>query len=190
MPLALEVGGPGPGPHQVHWPRVGGGNSRRVPPDPPIPKGPFPLAFLLLHMAPPCLLEPCGQRRPQEAEDQAWTPTAGGGLAERRTSPRSPAGFLGPEWARETLSALPADPTGSPGSPGVPVWELLPPPSHPSGAPVLSGLHFSSSLTPPMSYPVTQGFLPVSLGIKVPTSVRRCPSFGEMQTPHLPMPPS
>ena len=90
----------------------------------------------------------------------------GGALGGRRTWPRSPAGFPGPDWAGEMLGMLPPDPPSPRGS--LQAWEPLPAPSHPSGVPVLSGLHFSSPLTSPYVLPGCSGVPPISLGIEVP----------------------
>ena len=59
MPLALEGRGPGPGPQQAHWAQVGGEMLGVFPPYPPIPKGLYPLASLLLPPSLPSMpLEP------------------------------------------------------------------------------------------------------------------------------------
>ena len=76
MPLALEGGGPGPGPQQAHWAQVDRGNAKHVPPNPLILEGPSPLASLLLPS--PSLLcpwDPHGQRRSWKAEDQTQKPS-------------------------------------------------------------------------------------------------------------------
>ena len=58
------------------------------------------------------------------------------------------------DWAGETLGVLPPD-----SSPRVSLqaWEPLSLLSHPSGVPVLSGLHFSTPLSPRTSYWFTWG---------------------------------
>ena len=69
------------------------------------------------------------------------------------------------DWAGETLGSLPprSEPLRVPPGMGTP-----PRLSHPSGAPALSSLHFSSSLSSPISYWFAWGVPPISLGIKVP----------------------
>ena len=64
------------------------------------------------------------------------------------------------------LGVFPLDPLSPRGS--LEVWKPLPSPSHPLGALVLSGLHFSSPLTPLHVLPCRSGVPPVSLGVKVP----------------------
>ena len=110
----------------------------------------------------------------------------GGGLWGYRIWPR--AGQTSPaDWAGEILGMLPPDPSPR-GS--LQVWEHLPPLSHPSAAPVLSGLHFSSPLSPPTSYWFTWGFLPSPWALRSPPASGRCPSWGETRTLCLPTPPS
>ena len=72
------------------------------------------------------------------------------------------------EWARR--------------SPSSPLLLLLESPSHlpllispASGAPILSGLHFSSPLGPPTFYRFTLGFLPSPWGSECPSSCRQAP---------------
>ena len=88
-----------------------------------------------------------GWRRPWWAEDQAWDLNR----------------FLGAQVGRGNLVMLPFDPLPSQWSPKSPlrVWNPFPSPSHPSGAPVPSHLHFSSPLTPPTPHvlPCYWGFL-------------------------------
>ena len=136
--------------------RLGGGNASHVP-----PPSSYPLGFLPIHLyssSPP----PSLARR---------THTARGDPGVQRTRPGTPAGSLGPKWVCKTLAPFPSNPLNSRGSFPVPVhplvvsgtlqlWEPFPFPSHPSGVLVPSCLHFSSPFAPPMSYPVTRGFLP------------------------------
>ena len=103
----MEVRGPGPGPQQAHWARVGGGNARRIP---PILEGPTPLASLLL----PPLLPSYAPR----------TPAARGGLREWRTRPGSPAGILGFEG--NSCHASPGPPVLE-GSPSIRLSSFAPP---------------------------------------------------------------
>ena len=72
------------------------------------------------------------------------------------------------DWAGETLGLIPPDlsPRGS-----LQVWEPLSLLSHPSGVPVLSGVHFSSPLNPPTSYQFAWGFFPSPWALGFPTSV-------------------
>ena len=108
------------------------GNSRLASPDPLILESPSLSASPIL--PPPPSYAPrtiMAQRELRRVENQA----------------REPHSLPGPDWAGETLSMLrpvPLSPRGS-----LQVWEPLPPPSHPSGAPVLSRLHFSSPSCPP-----------------------------------------
>ena len=77
-------------------------------------------------------------------------------------------------------------------SPAPPVWEgpsrlplLI---SLASGAPILSGLRFSSPLSPATSYQLTLGFLCLLGGQSPPPAAGRCPRCGETLTLHLPTP--
>ena len=66
------------------------------------------------------------------------------------------------------------------------LWELLPSPSSPSGAPVRSHLHLSSPFTPPTRYRPTWslGAPPIPLGVHGPPLVPgRCPSCEKTQIP-------
>ena len=73
-----------------------------------------------------------------------------------------------PQWARWSPSApLPLLPESSSHLP------LLISPA--SGAPFLSGLHFSSPFSPPTSYQFTLGFLPSPWASESPTSGRQAP---------------
>ena len=77
--------------------------------------------------------------------------------------------FLGAQVGRGNLATLPFDPLPSQWSPNFPLraWDPFPSPSRPSGAPVLSSLHFSSPFTPP-----TPHVLPCRWGLLRPL---RCP---------------
>ena len=86
-----EGKGRDPKAQQASWGRVGGGNTLCTSPDPLILEGPYP------SVSPP-LPTPCPCPR---------TPAARGGLGERRTRSRRPAGFLGPEWVGETPATPP-----------------------------------------------------------------------------------
>ena len=80
----------------------------------------------------------------------------GSGLGSQQ-APGGPSG-------QGNLATLPFDPLPSQWFPNFPLraWEPFPSPSRPSGAPVLSRLHFSSPFTPPMPpvLPGRWGFLP------------------------------
>ena len=112
---------------------------------------------------PRCALHPWSQR----AGDLTWEPSRLPGLEWAGQSPSPPLLLL-----LEGPSCLP----------------LLISPA--SGAPILSGLHFSSPLSPPTSYRFTLGFLPSPWASESPTSGGRCPSFGETLTLRLPTLPS
>ena len=59
-------------------------------------------------------------------------------------------------------------------------WESLPSPRCPSGAPVLSCLHFSSPLTAPQVLSGRSGVPPITLGVQsLPPVPGRCPSCEE-----------
>ena len=76
--------------------------------------------------------------------------------------------LTGPEWVGQTPSApLPLVPEGPSCLP------LLI--SLASGAPILSGLHFSSPLSPPTSYQFTWGSLPSPCASASPTSSQQVP---------------
>ena len=112
------------------------------------------------------------------------------GRASGRGSQQAP---RGPD--RGKLAMLPFDPLPSQWSPSFPfwAWDPFPSPSHPSGVPVLSHLHFSSPLTPPNAPRPTQslGVHPVPLDVRDPPPLPgRCPSCAEMQIPCPPSPPS
>ena len=132
--------------------RLGGRNARCTSPHHLIPEGP-PLLPLLLF---PFL---CLSYTPK-------TQTVKGGLLQRRTRPRSPAGFPGPDWSGETLGTLPPDPLSHRGP--LQAWESLLSPSHTTRTPVLSSLHFYFPLTLPHVLPIGSGVPPFSLGIEVP----------------------
>ena len=88
-----------------------------------------------------------------------------------------------PEWAVRSpsapLSLLPEGPAHLP---------LLISPA--SGAPILSGLHFSSPLSTPTSYQFTWGFLPSPWVSGSPTEASRHPNCGETLKQCLPTLPS
>ena len=88
-----------------------------------------------------------------------------------------------PEWARR--------------SPSIPLPLFLESPSHlpllislASGVLILSGLHFSSPLSPPTSYQFTSGFFPSPWASESPPAACRRSTCGETLTPCLPTPPS
>ena len=119
-------------------------------PQPPLrgagPRGP---AFTFAPPSlPPTPSGPHGWRGPRRAEDQAWDLSR----------------FLGAQVGRGNLAMLPFDPLPSQWFPNLPlrVWDPFPSPSHPSGAPVPSRLHFSSPFAPPTPHvlPSHWGFLP------------------------------
>ena len=86
----------------------------------------------------------------------------------------SSAGSPMPEWVGQSPSApLPLFPE----SPSRLPFLIFPA----SGAPILSGLHFSSHLCPPMTYRFTLGFLPSPWA----SVAGRCPSCGETLTLRL-----
>ena len=60
--------------------------------------------------------------------------------------------FLGVQMGRGNLATLPFDPLPSQWFPSFPLraWDPFPSPSRPSGAPVVSHLHFSSPFIPPI----------------------------------------
>ena len=93
--------------------------------------------------------DPHAWRGPRWAEDQA----------------RYLSRFLGAQVGRGNMSMLPFDPLPSQWFPNFPlrVWDPFPSPSHPSGTPVPSCLHFSSTFTPPMPHvlPGRWGLLPI-----------------------------
>ena len=146
-----------------------------TPPLPQLPiRGTDPV-YALLFLPPPFLPRPQGPRSrkgPRRAEDRALDLS------------RLP----GPKWAGETLAVFPSDPPIPRGS--LPIrtdplavgvslqaWEPLPSPSHPSGAPVLSSLHFSFPLPPPHVLPSRLWVPPVPLGVQgPPPAPGRCPS--------------
>ena len=121
------------------------------PTNPLILEGPYPLASLL---PPPPSYAPrtsVAWRWPWRAEDPA----------------REPSRLPGANWAGQTLGTLP--PPQHPSlCRSLQAWAPLPSPSHPSGAPVLSSLHFSSPLTAPHILPSCSGVPPIFLGIEVP----------------------
>ena len=103
--------------------------------------------------------------------------------------------LLGVQVGRGKLTTLPSDPLPSQWSLNFPlrVWNPLPSPSRPSGAPVPCHLHFSSPLTPPHAPCPTLSLRvpPNPLGIHCPPWVPgRCPSFVEMRILHPPSLPS
>ena len=131
---------------------MGGANALLSSPAPPVWEGPSRLT-LLISLA--SLLCPHGPTQP------------GGGFGGQGTS-------LGaqqppwPEWARRSPSSpLLLFPEGP---------SHLPPLISPaSGALILSGLHFSSPLSPPVSYRFTLGFLPSPRVSESPTSSLQVP---------------
>ena len=86
-------------------------------------------------------------------------------------------------WGRTGLGAhQPPQPQWARRSPSTPLLVFPESPSHlpllispASGAPTLSGLHFSSLLGPPASYQFTLGLLPSPWGLESPTSGRQAP---------------
>ena len=144
-----RVGHPHLGAQQASWAQVGRANALHSSPAPPVPEVPSHLPLLVFAAS---LLSP---------QDQPSLEGTSGGVGP---GPRAGQTSLA-DWAGETLGLLPTDlsPQGS-----LQVWEPLPPLSHPSGAPVLSGLHLSSPLSPVTSYRFTWGVLPISLGVRVP----------------------
>ena len=119
------------------------------------PSAPFP--FLWSWRGPPACLSCslpasllCLQDQPGP---EGTSEGIGPGLRAGQTSPA--------DWARETLGAIPPDPSPQ-GS--LQAWEPLPTLSRPSGAPDLSGLHFSfphfSPFSSPTSYLFAWGFFP------------------------------
>ena len=178
-----EGRGLGPGAQQAsrclsgqgkHWPRSFVPLPHRLPQGLPIATGPLTVggpAGCRNSSPPPATPLGCWSWRsglyfcsPFPPSHSLRTRVAGGGLSGQRIRPRISAGSWGPKWAGDTwqLSLLIlCPPSGSPISPfgrGNP----LPSPSRPSGAPVSSGHHFSSSFAPPMPHvlPSCWGFLP------------------------------
>ena len=119
--------------------------------DPPTCLSCSPLASLL------CFQD---QHHPEGASEGT-----GPGLRARQSSQAN--------WTGETLSALSPDPNPQR---SLQAWKPLPP-SHPSGVPVLSSPHFSSTPSPPTSYRFAWGFLPSPWALRSPTSVRQVPEL-------------
>ena len=119
----LRGGGPHLGAQQASWARVGGANALRSSPAPP--GGPLPPASPDLLGLPLAPKDPCGLE----------------GALEEGYWPGSSAGSQGWVGQAIALCSSPAPPRGPSRLP------LLISPG--SGAPILSGLHFSSPLCPP-----------------------------------------
>ena len=155
MPLAWECGAPRSGPQQAPWARLGGGNARHVPGDPPItdPRGPL---LICLSSFSPFL--------PPSYAPRTYAP--GGGSGRQRTWLGAQQVSPGPDWAVDTLATLSCD-SPCPGA-SLQVWEPLPSPCHPPGARVLYSLHSPPPSLPPMSYPVNSGVPPISLDVEDP----------------------
>ena len=98
----------------------------------------------------------------QRAGDLTWEPSRLPGLEWVGQTPSSPLLFLLEDPSHLPLLISPA-----------------------SGAPILSGLHFSSPLSPPTSYRFTWGFLPSPWTSGSPPAAGRCPSCGETLTRRL-----
>ena len=112
----------------------------------------------LLPTFPVLLLPPASLLCSQDAHGpEGASEGVGPGPRARQTSPA--------EWAGDTLGVLPTDPSPQ-GS--LQAWEPLPRLSHPSEAPVLSGLRFSSPPQSPHILPVCLGVTPDTLDIEVP----------------------
>ena len=149
--LVSEDRGPHLGAQQASWALVGRANALLSSPAPPVWEGPSRLPLLISWAS---LLCPKGPTRP------------GGGLRGQGTVLGAQQA-LQPEWARRSPSAslllFPESPSRLP---------LLISPA--SGAPSLSGLHFSP-LSPPTSYLFTLEFLPSPWVSEFSTSGRQAP---------------
>ena len=161
MPLTLVSEGREPhlGAQQASWARMGGANALLSSPAPPVLGlgGPLPPASPDLPGLPTMLPRP--MRREAGGEGEALE---GRGLAWEFS--RLPM----PKWEGQSPSApLPLLPEGPSRLP------LLI--SLASGAPILSGLHFSSPLGPPTSYWFTLGFLLFPWGSESHISGRQAP---------------
>ena len=105
------------------------------------------------------------------------------GLPPMPLGPMWPGWGFGSVWGGTGLGTQQAPwPPWARRSPSAPLLLFLESPSHlpllislVSGALILSGLHFSSPLGPPMSYWFTLGFLPSPWGLESPTSSRQAP---------------
>ena len=150
------------------WIPLGVGTPPLPQPPPRGARSPGPLLLLPLPSL-PLPQDPRSWRRPWWAEDQAQDLSR----------------LLGAQVGGGDLSTLPFDPLPSQWSHNLPlqVWDPFPSPSHPSGAPVPSHLHFSSPLIPPNTPRPTWllGVPPVPLGVRGhPLVPGRCPGCGRM----------
>ena len=155
-PLVSEGGRPHLGAQQASWARVGRSDTLHSSPAPQSWRVP---PTCLSAFTPASFLCPQDQHGPDRASE---------GI---RPSPRAGQTSLA-DRAGDTLGALPPDPSPQE---SLQAWEPLLPLSHPSGALVLSGLHFSSPLCPPTSYRFTWGFLLSPWALRSPTSVLQVP---------------
>ena len=149
--------GVGLGAQQARRTRVGRANALCSCPAPPFPEGP---SRLPLFISPASLL--CPQDHPSL---EGTSEGIGSGLRARQTSPAG--------WAGETLGPLSPDPSPQ-GS--LQAWEGIPPllSATPQGR-----RSCPASTSPPPQFPhillVLLGVLPVSLGVRVPTSIWQAP---------------
>ena len=158
--MVSEGGGPHLGMQQVSWAQVGGrGQTPSTPPPAPLVLvGPSHLTFLFSPM-PSSLLCPQDQPGPEGTSE---------GIGPSPRARHTPLA----DWGGEMLGTLPPDLylLGY-----LQVWEPLPPFSHPSGALVLSGLHFSSPFSTLTSYQFTWVFILSPWVSGSPTSILQVP---------------